>query len=452
MSLDLGVVASEDAGVGSENNPVPVTAERAGILLDCIDTCFDRIGLDAACGGDTVFRDLVRARIIHPGSKLESIETLADVGVTSASYRTIARRLPEYATDGFREIITQALATHAGIGPGSFLLYDVTTLYFETDTPDDLRKPGFSKERRVEPQILVGLLTDSSGFPLTVGAFEGNKAETHTMLPMIRRMQEAYKLSGVTIVADAGMFSAANKKAIVDSGLHYILSVKTPNLPEVITEWKKDNPGTDYEHGQVWRQPSFTDGRKSGAPDSVTFYHYSRDRARRTLRGINEQLDKAKRAVAGETSIKRNKYVDLKAPNKKVNYALAKKHTDLAGIKGYETDLVTMPAEDVITYYRRLINVERSFRMKKSDLKARPIYHRTEDSINAHITIVTAALAVAHEMVEYSGMSLKKLVRTLRRYRSFELEVNGQTIHATVPLPDNIQTLVNNILHPPTTH
>jgi len=176
MSLDLGVVASEDAGVGSENNPVPVTAERARILLDCIDTCFDRIGLDAACGGDTVFRDVVRARIIHPGSKLESIETLADVGVTSASYRTITRRLPEYATDGFREIITQALATHAGIGPGSFLLYDVTTLYFETDTPDDLRKPGFSKERRVEPQILVGLLTDSSGFPLTVGAFEGNKA------------------------------------------------------------------------------------------------------------------------------------------------------------------------------------------------------------------------------------------------------------------------------------
>ena len=176
MSLDLGVVASEDAGVGSENNPVPVTAERARILLDCIDTCFDRIGLDAACGGDTVFRDLVRARIIHPGSKLESIETLADVGVTSAGYATIKRKLPEYATDGFREIITQALATHAGIGPGSFLLYDVTTLYFETDTPDDLRKPGFSKERRVEPQILVGLLTDSSGFPLTVGAFEGNKA------------------------------------------------------------------------------------------------------------------------------------------------------------------------------------------------------------------------------------------------------------------------------------
>jgi len=93
MSLDLGVVASEDAGVGSENNPVPVTAERAGILLDCIDACFDRIGLDAGCGGDTVFRDVVRTRIIHPGSKLESIETLADVGVTSAGYATIKRKL-----------------------------------------------------------------------------------------------------------------------------------------------------------------------------------------------------------------------------------------------------------------------------------------------------------------------------------------------------------------------
>lgn len=97
------------------------------------------------------------------------------------------------------------------------------------------------------------------------------KLKTHTMLPMIRRMQEAYKLSGVTVVADAGMFSAGNKKAIVDSGLHYILSVKTPNLPEVIAEWRKEHPGEEYEHGQVWRQPSCTDGRKSGAPDSVTF-------------------------------------------------------------------------------------------------------------------------------------------------------------------------------------
>ena len=92
-----------------------------------------------------MFRDLVRARLINPGSKFDSIETLAEVGVTSASYRTIQRRLSSFATESFGEILTQALAHHAGIGPGAFILYDVTTLYFETDTADELRKPGFPK-------------------------------------------------------------------------------------------------------------------------------------------------------------------------------------------------------------------------------------------------------------------------------------------------------------------
>ena len=102
----------------------------------------------------------------------------------------------------------------------------MTTLYFETDIPDDLSKPGFSNERRVEPQNLVGLLTDATGFPLHVGAFAGNSAETHTMLPMITRLLEAYQLDGVTVVADAGMFSVANKQALIDAGLNYILSLK----------------------------------------------------------------------------------------------------------------------------------------------------------------------------------------------------------------------------------
>ena len=89
------------------------------------------------------------------------------------------------------------------------MLYDVTTLYFETDTGDGFREPGFSKERRLEPQITIGLLTDAAGFPLMVEAFEGNRAETTTMLPTIRAFMAAHQLADVTVVADAGMISAA---------------------------------------------------------------------------------------------------------------------------------------------------------------------------------------------------------------------------------------------------
>ena len=449
LVLDLGFAGelTVPGGTGSKDAPLLVSAQKAGVLLECIDSCYQRLGFDVATGGDQVFADLVRARIIQPGSKFDSIETLAEVGVVSASYATIKRRLPLYARSSFREILSRALAARAGIGRGSFILYDVTTLYFETDTPDDLRKSGFSKERRVEPQILVGLLADATGFPLHIGAYEGNRAETRTMLPMIRDFQEAYNLDKVTVVADAGMFSAANKTAIMQAGLDYILSVKVPDIPDVIATWKENNPDSDYTHGQIWSQHSYTDGRKavSGKPDSITHFHYSHDRARRTLHGIDQQVAKATRAVEGKEAIKRNRYIDLKAPNKKVNHALAEKHRALAGIKGYETTLTSMTSQEVLAAYRQLVNIEKSFRMSKSDLKARPIYARTEDSINAHLNIVMAALAISHTMESLTGSSIKRLVRTLKKYRTFELSIEGKTLHAATPLPTEVQNLVNTI-------
>ena len=213
----------------------------------------------------------------------------------------------------------------------------------------------------------------------------------------------------------------------------------------MIEKWRRKHPDTAYTHGQIWTQASTSDGRKHTTPNTVTHFQYSHDRARRSLRGIDEQVAKAKRAVDGDVAIKRNRYVDLSAPNKKVNYALAAKHRALAGIKGYETDLTDLSAQEVIDHYRRLFNIEKSFRMSKSDLKARPIYARSQDSITAHLNIVMAALAVAHLMETRSGQSIKRLVRTLKNYRSFELIVGGETIHAAVPLPPDLNATIKAI-------
>ena len=155
------VLGTDTAGVqmtGSLEAPLAVVGERAGYLIDAIRSVYRRLGFDAATGGDEVFENLVIARIVKPGSKLDSIETLAEIGIRSASYRTIKRRLPLYAKPGFQDQLTRACAAKAGIGPGVLVLYDVTTLYFETDEGDGFREPGFSKERRLEPQITVGLL------------------------------------------------------------------------------------------------------------------------------------------------------------------------------------------------------------------------------------------------------------------------------------------------------
>lgn len=430
---------------GSQVNPVLITRERAGYLLDVFDHAWQTLGFDTATGDDQVFKHLVLARLVQPGSKADSIETLAEVGVTSASYRTITRALPKYATQPFQDALTQACAAHTGIGPGVLVLYDVTTLYFETDTPDELRKPGFSKERRIDPQITVGMLADARGFPLQVGAYEGNMAETHTMLPMIRRFQTAYQLEDVTLVADAGMFSAANKQAIADAGLGYILGSKFQTMPPVIRDWRTHHPETEYVHGQLWSAPKYSGKGPDRIQTAVTHYQYSADRARRTLRGIDEQVTKAHKAVEGKIPVKRNRYVKMTTDSKAVNWQLVQKNRALAGIKGYETNRLSLPPHQVISAYRQLFQIEKSFRMSKHDLKARPIFHRKHDSIQAHLTIVMAAMAIGHYLEQHSGMSLKRLIRTLKKYRTFEITIQGQTIHAASETPHEITRLIHQL-------
>ncbi len=200
--LDLG------PGFGSRGGaPLPITASRMGVLVDALVRGYEVLGFDRADDGDEVFAGLVLARIIEPTSKLDSLRVLEEAGVAPASYATLKRRLRVYARDSWRQKLSAACAAHAGLGRASLVLFDVSTLYFETDEGDGFREPGFSKERRLEPQITIGLLTDQHGFPLMVSAFEGNRAETKTMLPVIQAFMTAHDLPDVTVVADAGMIS-----------------------------------------------------------------------------------------------------------------------------------------------------------------------------------------------------------------------------------------------------
>ena len=143
-------------------------------------------------------------------------------------------------------------------------------------------------------------------------------------------------------------------------------------------------------------------------------------------------------------SVKRNRFVNLTGGTKKVNRELEAKARALAGIKGYVTNLDAGP-EFVIDAYHRLFNVEKSFRMSKSDLAARPIYHHKRDSIEAHLTIVFAALAVSRWIEDTTGWSIKKFVRTTRRYRTIEIQAGAHTITAADPLPNDLREILRTI-------
>jgi hypothetical protein len=437
--LDLGLAETGTSGPG----PLEIVSSRAACLWDALCRAYDQVGFAEATGGDALFRQLVLARIIEPTSKQDSLRVLAEVGIEAVPYRTLMRRLRGYADQQWRGKLAAACASHAALGPASLVLYDVSTLYFEIDTGDGFREPGFSKERRLEPQITIGLLTDAAGFPLTVEAFEGNKAETTTMLPTIRAFMKAHQLADVTVVADAGMVSAANQKAIEDAGLSFILGARIPDVPYVVTAWRQAHPDQEIPDGQVFTQPWA--GLSGNRRDQVIYYQYRADRARRTLRGIDEQIAKAEKAITGKTAIKRNRFVQLRGGTRSINRALEAKARELAGLKGYVTNLTTCPdgtpitADFAIGAYHQLWHIEKSFRMSKHDLRARPIYHHKRESIDAHLTIVFAALAVTRHIEHNTGWSIKKFVTTARRFRTIQLRAGQHTLTAEEPLPADLR-------------
>ena len=442
-TLDLGLDSEEPVRGG----PLPITSSRMGHLVDALRHSYRVLGLEEAAGGDEVFEQLVLARIIEPTSKFDSARVLAEAGLRPGSYATVKRRLPVFATEKWREKLAAACAAHAALGPASLVLYDVSTLYFETHEGDGFREPGFSKERRLEPQITIGLLTDQAGFPLMLNAFEGNKAETTTMLPVIQAFQAAHHLQDVTVVADAGMVSMSNQKAIEAAGLSFILGARTPDVPYVVKQWRAAHPDQEIPDGHVFVQPwpaSATDGRR----DQVIYYRYRADSARRTLHGIDQQVAKAEHAVEGKMPVKRNRFVQLSGGSRSVNRTLEAKARALAGIKGYVTNLQACPdgtpvtPDFVIGAYHRLFEIEKSFRMSKHDLQARPIYHHKRESIEAHLSVVFAALAVGRHIEAATGWSIKKFVRTARRYRTIQINAGGHTITAADPLPDDLHQAV----------
>ena len=227
-----------------------VESKRSGLLWDVLHRAYTRLGLGDATGGDRAFEQMVLARLIEPTSKAQVPRVLGDLGLEPVSVRTLFRSLARAQERGYRESLSGALFEHVTASGGLALcLYDVTTLYFEAEREDDLRKVGYSKERRVDPQVIVGLLVDRRGFPLQVGCWEGNKAETTTIIPVVEAFQAAHGIEELVIVADAGMLSATNLTALDDARLRFIVGARTTRAPG------------DLEAHFHWAGDAFTDGQ-----------------------------------------------------------------------------------------------------------------------------------------------------------------------------------------------
>jgi transposase len=378
---------------------------------------------------DAVFEAICLSRIVEPTSKIDSLRVLADLGLEAIDRNKLYRSLARAAQQGYRETISQACFEYVHGETLSLVLYDVTSLYFEVQKEDDFRKPGLSKERRLEPQIIIGLLVDKNGFPLGLQSFEGNKAETKTILPVIKAFQEKHNLSQVTVVAEAAMLSASNLAVLAEAGYSYVVGSRLSKVPYELEEYQKTDQLQDQQIIVVQHE-TFR-----------TVYQYRAKRAALDLRNIEKQITKAKKVIAGQIAATRTKFLTLDAQSKRLNHQLIEKAKALVGIKGYVTNL-DIPDEEIIACYHQLFQVEASFRMAKSDLKARPIYHRKRDAIEAHLTIVLAALAVSKSIEAQTGISIKQFIKLLRPIRSGVITINSNEIVAEPEIPLSIKSIL----------
>ena len=411
-----------------------ITINGADLILDRV---FDNVGFNRI--EDEVFRKLVKARLSYPASKASTVEYLKNHFDDDVSLSKIYRYLDKLS-DCQHAIVQDISVEHTRRilgGNIGVLFYDVTTLYFEADYEDDLRKTGFSKEgRHKNPQVILGLLVSIGGYPLAYCIHEGNKYEGHTMLPVVTEFVRKYALDDFIVVADSGLMNNNNIADLEANGYKYIIGAKIKNESKKIKEWILEQPKHDcqmveYDKGNGQRLlVGYTDDR--ARKDA-----YNRDK------GIR-RLEKAyRRGTLTKDNINKrgyNKFLTMEGDVKvSINYDKPQEDARWDVLKGYLTN-TCIPASEVYAAYHNLWHVERAFRISKSKIEIRPMFHFTRRRIEAHVCICFVALKVYKE--------LERLLRLSQINMSVDkvLALAQTIVTIQITLPQNKQTISKTML------
>jgi len=340
----------------------------------------------------------VIARLAYPGSKLKTVDYLYRYQGITADVDQIYRFL-DTLNDRYKDIVERIAFEYTKniLGTITVVFYDMTTLYFESEDEDDLRKIGFSKDGKFQnPQIMLGLLVGENGFPIGYDIFEGNTFEGHTLLPVIENMCKKYDVGKPVIIADAALLSKENIKYLKSEGYQFILGARIKNesmeLKQMImakAKGIKDKEGFDIT-------------RSDGTRLIVTYstQRYKKD-AHNRERGIAKLRQSIKSGRLTKNSINNRGYNKFLTMSGNVSVAIdedkVKDDGLWDGLKGFITN-TTLPIDTVVTNYRHLWQIEKAFRISKTDLRIRPIYHYRKKRITAHICVAFVAYTIYKEL------------------------------------------------------
>jgi hypothetical protein len=415
-----------------------------------------------------LFRYLVLSRLLYPGSKLYLIDYLMIYKKEKIDKNKIYRFLDKVYSDTLKQQIQQCVFNHTKKIMNDTItisFYDVTTLYFESESEDDLRRIGFSKEGKLaRPQIQLGLFTTLQGYPLSYEVYEGNKYEGHTLIDILHKFQTKFQLKQKPIVvADRGMLTNENIAYLENNDYKYILASKIKNITQElknkITELTFLDDGVIHTL-EIEKELHYKDKNNQKHVLELKqrlILTYSSQRAKKDKYNREKALKKLQAKIEKSSSITKDdlksssyaKYLQLQKDcniSFTLNEAKIQEDTKLDGVKGFLTNNFSISPQDVITHYQNQYEVERAFRISKTDLKIRPIYHRLETRIKAHILISFVAYAIYKEFerkIKNANLDIKfKLtfdyIKTMYGYQSpfgveaYELDAVQQEIYDAV--------------------
>jgi len=411
--------------------------------------------------------DLVLMRIVQPLSKLSSLKRLSSMfGITYQRghlYEALA------AMSSYKERVLETVVQFAQERYSfdfSMVFYDVTTLYYESFTEDEdtvdtkgnviakgLRRDGFSKDLKFnQPQIVIGLIVNNDGFPVSYEVFEGNTFEGDTFIPVISAFKKKYGVESLTVVADAAMISFDNVEKLKEHQLSYIVGGRIANLKR--DEMKEVSTAligeTQDEKELVKKDRTST---RIETEKGLLICDFSLKRYLKDKREMEKQIQRAELLLKKHEGIKRAKFLTSKGKKKAeqvLNTALIERTKRLLGIKGYYTNLRKEADKTIIDQYHSLWHVEQAFRIAKSDLAARPIYHFKRQTIEAHMLICFMALAVAKHMELKTKKSIKQIVQLLQSITEARIrnKFTGEVVVFREELSDEVEQLWKTLAKP----
>ncbi len=363
-------------------------------------------------------RDVVMMRLAAPSSKYKAQKQL-ELQFDCSHDLDALYRMMDKVHDHIDMIKSLTFAKTKGLFPNGVdvLLFDVTTLYFESVTTDDIRAFGYSKDHRFNTtQVVLALATNSDGLPIGYELFPGNQAEVGTLIAAIEHWKTLFRIDQICFVGDRAMMSKKNIALLEEKGYHYVIAAKLKQLPVAL---KNQVLSAQHYHPCLVNEALNWIGEFEYDKQRLVV-SYTNKRAKKDAKDRQAILDKLTKKLEKNNDVKSvinnqgtKQYTEIGEATVTLDESKLEAAEQWDGLHGLFSNIKDKSPEELIGLYSRLWRIEESFRINKHTLKMRPIFHFKEERIKAHVAICYMAFSVLRHIEYQVNLTQKISVNTI---------------------------------------